>query len=893
MALHTEEGKETGGNRKKINAGARAMIFDNLQRGNYKYPIKSTVRELVANGVDAIKERKNAIAILNGSAKVTDFYYTPGTNPELDESIEKNPDLYTDSNFDPTYYDPRYLEKVEDSVAILYVENSVLNRDVLIIKDSGVGLKGSRLEGYLELAYSTKRLNPQALGKFGLGSKVALSMGSPYFTAVSRHNGEEIVFNIYSEHYESTVPPMNLATGEKHIRHVMINDDDTEYVYYSRKTDKKNGTEIHTQVKKHHKADILSAVQNELLYFPNVTLQVVDEEHVVKQAIPVQAEILYEDEFVVIPNNSPFSKPHIVVNGVNYGYLDWLEMELEEKVGGIGIKVSPTEVEVSHSREDINYVELTKATVVRRVKGAKDIAGNFISKQLVEKDYVRWLKLCHSVMSHGLGNADSNESKVIKAFSGFCDIKELSFAYSVRPHIKYGNSNKSAAPFSLIHRITRSQVRKGEDWVQKLNREPVTSMHWDVDVTPIFVKEDKYSFRKDMYLTSIYSDGYFVISSPKPTTDSEELEFNAILRAEVVDPYEKFNLIKGSSGVLSWDDVVVPESFSIKDEDEDKEVVAKVKDAVVSVKERRKLEGKIVGFTPRVCNSNDHSSRNTGKYLYENHRVELKPADVDDSVQMYYGTQEYDVLLYLAASLTRPVGDSRFTTMDRDDARNQEFGWRASQLTAWGEGANIHLLQISKDNEAYFAQDWAHITTFFSSIDNGIITMDNQLIKWNTARIVNNYVTTSLRFLHNYSAINSEISDTYKVVYDYYIANYIDYKQLISNGYVHSTMAIFDSLLDHMNKVTELHVLCASGAEDAAIGSKAMTLFPEDPNAGDIKGAVGVDLEIYAKLMQLVEYAEPINIMLNMNSKLCGNASLSMEEELEIKAYIKSKTESH
>jgi hypothetical protein len=898
MAIHTEDAKATNGRKKKINAGAYSLVFDNLQRSNYKYPIKSTIRELVANGVDAIRERKNAVAILTGKAKESDFYYVPGTNPDVDESIAQNPGLYADSQFDPSYYNLKFLEQKEEAAEVIYMEGSILNRDVLIIRDSGVGLWGERLEGYFDLAFSTKRLNKEALGKFGLGSKVPLSTGVPYYTMISRYNGREISFNIYSENVESVIPPMNLDTGEVHERHVMskVDPDDEDEVYYSRATDKKNGTEIHTQIKKHNKSEVLSAVQNQLLYFSNVTLNVVDENYTVKQTINVQADILYEDDKIIISDNTQFSKPHIVINNVSYGYLDYLEMEIEEKNGNIGIKVSPTEVEVSHSRESVIWSEQTKNTILERFRQVKDIAAAYVSRTLTETDYLKWIKLCQNVVHSGMSNGDNKQSKVLKAFSGVSDLKELSFKYPGNDKIKYSNNPLYAAPFMKFHYITRKQVRKGNDMVQKLDRTTPTSCNWDPNVQPILLKGEDvhYSFRKDMYLTSLYPSGYIVISYPRAETDNEEFEIRK-MRSKGNAPEDYYELIKNSEGVRSWDEIVVPESFSIKDEDEDKDITENKETAEtavkVSVKERRKLEGKIVGQTPRVC-LGGHLERSSGPSLYENQKVELKPADVNTNTQLYYGTKEYEVLLMLAASLTRPIDEDkpedRYTLLPIS-------GYPQKACTSWGPEAKIHLLQISKENEAYFAHDWAHITKFFSSIDNGIITMDNQLITWNTARIVGKYINSKLKFLGNYQAIDSEMHNLYVEVKNYYTKYFIDYEQLIAGGYVHATRDIFDSLLLHMDKVAELHVLCdpAVAASPEEIRDHAVRLFPDDANADSVKGAVGIDLDIHAKLMQLLEYAQPINTMLNMNLKLCNtNYTMTLEEELEVKQYIKFKTES-
>jgi hypothetical protein len=156
MAIYNEqEIQMSGGFTKEIDAGAKQMIFDNLQRYQYQYPIKSTVRELVSNGLDSVREKRVAMAILTGVAKVEDHYE------------QREGDVYKDSNFDPAYYDLFRLSD-KDEVEIIYCNGKNLEKDTVIIRDYGVGIGETRLAGYCNLGYSTKRLSKYPLGKFGL-----------------------------------------------------------------------------------------------------------------------------------------------------------------------------------------------------------------------------------------------------------------------------------------------------------------------------------------------------------------------------------------------------------------------------------------------------------------------------------------------------------------------------------------------------------------------------------------------------------------------------------------------------------------------------------------------------------------------------------------------------
>ena len=83
--------KSDSGFAKEIEESALTMIFDNLQKSQYHHPIKSTVREIACNSLDAIKERDAVREILKGKAKEEDYF------------IRRDEAIYKDSNFNKDY----------------------------------------------------------------------------------------------------------------------------------------------------------------------------------------------------------------------------------------------------------------------------------------------------------------------------------------------------------------------------------------------------------------------------------------------------------------------------------------------------------------------------------------------------------------------------------------------------------------------------------------------------------------------------------------------------------------------------------------------------------------------------------------------------------------------
>ncbi len=140
MAIHIQETNQLEkGHLKTIDESGIMMIFDTLQKYQYAFPIKSTVRELLSNAIDSISEKKVAKEILTGKAKIEDYF------------VDIQGDLYKDSKFDAEYYDLKWLSG-NDKVSMTYIVGSVMERDKVIFEDHGVGLAGKRLEGYFKLA---------------------------------------------------------------------------------------------------------------------------------------------------------------------------------------------------------------------------------------------------------------------------------------------------------------------------------------------------------------------------------------------------------------------------------------------------------------------------------------------------------------------------------------------------------------------------------------------------------------------------------------------------------------------------------------------------------------------------------------------------------------------
>ena len=319
----------TEGVKKRINKAAEKLVFDVLQSTQYSTPIASTVRELVTNACDSQREKEIAIEIINGEKKVEDYYIT------------RTEDEYRDSNFNPSYYNKEYLSS-ENLVEVNYYERDGTGYcDRFSVMDHGVGIGANRLEGYLELGFSTKRNTAENFGAFGLGAKVPLSTGVDFYTVTTVHNGKLFKFNCYAYKTDFLISKWE-ADGS-----VVLSDG--TIVYYQDAA-MLNYTEVSFGVKRHNRMKFVDAVQDQLCYIPNVKFYYTYEDgHTSNKTLG--NSVLYNSDNLILGESYAWSKPHILLvknqgatTGINYGYVDFRELEMEQLWGSVAIKCPARQV---------------------------------------------------------------------------------------------------------------------------------------------------------------------------------------------------------------------------------------------------------------------------------------------------------------------------------------------------------------------------------------------------------------------------------------------------------------------------------------------------------------------------------------------------------------------
>lgn len=941
MAILTEQMEDVQGFQKEIETSAMAAMMDVLQKYQYSHPQKSAIRELVCNSLDAIRERDIALGIISGRFKEEDYF------------IRRDGDLYKDSNFDRNYYDPKWLwsildthdkhlhpslyAKRSDKVYITYIDGGETQKDKLLIEDFGVGMGGRRVERYFSLGFSTKRNTKSAIGKFGIGAKAGLA-AAPFYTMTTRYNGREYSFNIYPHQIMSIVPQLNTETGKSNGLHLFENG---ARIWY-RATQLPNGTTIEIESKKHHRGMYIDAVKSQLLYFPEVELRTQNQYGGI-DIIPHAADILYEDELIILSDNTQFSKPHILVDKVNYGNLDFKEMELEDKHGNIGIKVASEDVTVNPSRETVIWDDKTRDTVVSAFNKVVGIAERLIAKQLQVEDFIEWVKTCQQI-KHSYSNGS-----VLERLSKVVDLNGVAIPYAKDQSIVF---NRDLFVGLNVRMIQLDSVREGSLMRYRIKRLACGTSGFEQD-TPIVIQRGRVSFKKDKYiLTELYPDGFIAFQVPfqaetplctdgnvvisEGITEAQAREIITPVMKEALDHISKLTreslvehmgkvtgYVLASKDIIDYEAIEVPEDF-----DDSEELTIQEEAASEDGKEARKMReklkreaGVIPIFTPRNATSAYIDSRDKGgTKLYEWQKLEMIVDHIDkwDNEEVFYATEAKigkdedgaDIieaeLLHLAAAITRPT-DALVNMLDMqahtiqysnpnyaDNIANTALlasykvtQYEACRLHNFTGKPKVKLIKVAQDRRKYFL-DFKPIQRFFLDIKGKTLTMSNALVRWNTARVIEEGIG-KLQFLRNFSLFHQQFSGEYKMLQDYVNANYRNLKDHTANSrYYGLRESSYDDLVRHCDKVMKFQLLVRATKDNPnLIAQAAQELFAPQQ---EITDGLAIDVSIYDIYLKLLDYAEPIRILLNQVGKLTSyDTDIPDDLELEIRSYLQHK----
>jgi hypothetical protein len=868
MAI-TQIEKEQKSNRvgleKVIRKGSEKMVFDIAQRTMYQKPIESIVRELTSNAKDSQIEKEIALDILENNAPVSKYY------------IARDGDKYQDSQFKADYYDVKHLNKEKNHIDLIYTENSGVGFcDTFEIVDYGVGISPERMELILSIGGSTKRNTKKALGAWGLGAKVGLSLGD-FYVLETVYNGKK--YRVQCSNYGShpIIPKFN-ESGEMNKTYVFgVNSNGEEVAAYYEETDELNYSKVIIPTKTAHRDKFRDAVESQLLYFKNVHLHWKDENTTTTREINFSVTPYYNSRNIIISNSYYYNKPHIVIvkdldddneEGVNYGFIDFLEMDMEQLYGSIGVKcpirsvvidektgqeiVLQEGVETIPSRESIIWNEHSKEFIKKQFEAVKLEAEEYLQSKLNSTSFKEWLESCSSVTS-------SSGDSVINSMSRIIDKSSLTLKYDKDKSIRFYQDIRKFfdSRFFNLDVYFYSSIRDTFISVDKLN-------WYDFTDSTVYLKDENRNDLKYSYISKklINSSNIPIISF------REDLEFRDKSSNESQDAYDAmskqfdkdytkakkiWNLYSESFDLVPMSSITVPDDF-IEDV-KAQELVKEQKS--MSEEERRKTLG--ATFFRAVRLGEVHTTQIHG---FSN--GEIKISDLDTTKTVYYGTQEDETKLIYAAELLEnsKVGSRYYSDFSPRQDRESFVKVASNRLKDFKKSSNCKP-----------------IAQFFTHIENGKISMGDSYKKYLTYKVIEDEGgLDSLNFVRNFEHISPEIYNIYKEVRTFY-NNY--YSFIRESRYKDDTsLQLFKhSLNETFKNVLDFQVfLDSENPTKEEVANKSLELFSVD----SVQEAEAIDLLIYKKYKFLKEWAEPIQELLN---------SVQYSESLEksIKEYVKFK----
>lgn len=846
----TLSSKGSEGIRKEINKNSIDIVFDILQVYAYSMPVESTVRELTSNAVDSQREKEIAIEILTGKKSEEDYF------------IVKHGKEFEDSKFKREYYNLEYLDTEHADVELEYIEKPGSGFcDEFHVKDHGVGVGNGRMNGCLSLGFSTKRATKEQIGGYGLGGKSPLSTMTPFYTMISAYNGQLFKLNIYSKKVDDLIGEFNYDTGETNEYIVLgLDSQGNEIKLYYEKTDSKNYTEIITPVKKLNKHKYIDAVSSQLLYLPNVRFYVTDEAGYRREQ-DFKARVLYNSENIIISNNSRYSRPHLVVVkdkssnvGICYNEINYKELELEQRYGQVGLKVQMRAVgkdengdeylinegvTVTPNREQVIWNDDTKNYLLSITRNVANEAAEIVNKELVEPDFLEWIRKASTVLT------SIRHGSSLYELAQMIDRSNIVPAFSQDKTIKFKTANEmfwGMYPRTITYR--QEFVRATSSYVKKVSRSVVEN--WaGIASLPVYVKlgDEKASNVKDQYILQTQlqdqMSGYqqFVLLELNDLDAQLDEMLSKTSADKKEDVESKFNnkrdkmnrileFIKTSKLYRDYDALVVPEDFKASAEEAEAKVEEIIAKETASLDELRKANGEIVFFTARCYNSDYNADLVWDK-------VEEKTTSILSwSSKTYYGFQEDSDMIKCAC---------RVLGRERDDWYNTK----------------IRIVKIARKNEKHFKAIGSHVSNFFYQLSDDKITMDDEVKKYYTSRLVTKQVTENhdLDFLKHYEPIDKRISD----LYAYLLKEGEKFQHTLKLRAKDGTDAE-TQLFEQLTKYGDFQIFVSEHSDDTeAIATKSKELFGTDL----LKNAEILDLTIVKQVELLKEYAEPIKELFN------------------------------
>lgn len=316
----------------------------------------------------------------------------------------------------------------------MYIEDDIY---FIEFKDNGVGMSPTTFKDiYMSWFNSDKRNTNDKIGGWGLGSK------SPF----AYQDSFEIitVFDNIKYHYifanEQPVPTATLLLEEQ--------------------TDEPNGTTIRVEVNDEDTYKIHNECKKQLVYFDNVYVK--NELYFYDNNFKI-----YESDTYKLRNKDfPYgNEMHISLGQVAYP-INWNVLDIEPVYIPVAIKFDIGELEVTLSREELNYTDDVKTKILEKVRIVETSIIEKYKEQLKVDDLFDYIKLVKSDNKPPLKIHDveipMNTIKASIYFTPFDgikikadDVKNLFYAYNVTQIKKGKNFALRSDSYQQYYRLYR------------------------------------------------------------------------------------------------------------------------------------------------------------------------------------------------------------------------------------------------------------------------------------------------------------------------------------------------------------------------------------------------------------------------------------------------------
>ncbi len=343
----------------------------------------------------------------------------------------------------------------------------------------------------------------------------------------SYHNGRKYKFRIYVNKVDCLIP--KFSGGKKNEIHEFENG----YHAFYEKTTNKNGVIVEWEVKKHNRDVVSEAISSQLMYFDNVVYRKHNEYGSRSEQIDIKSKILYSDDEIVVPSvvNKYTGSPHILLGRegkyVNYGPIDFEELELPAYDGGIGFKMSPSDVSISPSRENLVWNEKTKSAILAKFDVVKDLVNTELKDQLTETDFVKWNIVAETINS----NLNRNNYGNYYGYSGSREQEDLvsvlskllttgdGIALKYSSEYSYKSLSKAIKIKDDSLRTAMREVYVADKAIYRLNRNPIINWKSMSDKEVWVTDDDKADKIRDLHickgLDTTMNTGFILIHKSK------------------------------------------------------------------------------------------------------------------------------------------------------------------------------------------------------------------------------------------------------------------------------------------------------------------------------------------------------------------------------------------